>query len=429
VIDVASSPARYFEWIREVGRQLRLLANPDINRLAAHTAIHQLAGSVSGTFVSVFLLREQLAPAEIFLCVAGIFVLRFLLRPLVRFAVPVVGLRRLLILGAMLLGLQYPVLASVHGPGPALALYALTAALADIFYWPSYHLLFATLGDANYRGSHLGATQALGTIAAVLGPAAGGIALATVGSWPAFGASALIELAGTLPLLGLSEPRIARSRSPDASAFARATVLLIFTNGWISGCSGIAWDIVAFRALSERYEVFGGTLSAAGFAGVVGGVILGRLIDRGRAHYAVWINAAACAGILMLKSLAGTDPVFVVFVAIVAAVLGGFYTPSLATAYYNQIEASTHPLRFELSAEGGFDTGAILGCLIGAAAAAWSVPLQAVIFMALPAVAIQARLLSRLYAGGRRRSEDGGTAESKDGSLLPALAPDLGANR
>ena len=47
-------------------------------------------------------------------------------------------------------------------------------------------------------------------------------------------------------------------------------MLLIFTNGWIGGFSRIAWDITAFRALSESYEAFGGALSAARLAGALG---------------------------------------------------------------------------------------------------------------------------------------------------------------
>lgn len=390
---------------------MAFLANRDINRLAAHSAVHQLAASVSGVFFSAFLLRAQVAPAGIFLCVAGIFVLRFMLRPLVRFAIRGIGLRRTLVLGTLLFGLQYPVLASVRGIGPELLLYAVAAALADVFYWPCYHILFSALGDVEHRGSQLGASQALGTIVAMLGPAAGGITLATFGPWAAFGAAALIEWAATLPLLKVSEPRIAPARPNGAYASAKTGVLLIFTNGWISGCSAIAWDIIAFRALSERYEMFGGALSAAALAGALGGVILGRLIDAGHASRAVWINATACAGVFVLKALCGADPAFVVAVAIVASILGGLYAPSLVTAFYNEAKSSPDHLRFQFAAEAGFDAGGFLACLGAAVACASGVPLQAVVLMALPAVALQARLLNRHYAACVRGvSAEGGAA-------------------
>src|ERR1700693_2100743 len=53
------------------------LTNPHINRLAAHSTLHQLAWCISGVFFGVFLLGAGISPAVIFLSIAGIRVVRF----------------------------------------------------------------------------------------------------------------------------------------------------------------------------------------------------------------------------------------------------------------------------------------------------------------------------------------------------------------
>ena len=68
--------------------------NRDLNRLAVHSTMHQLALAISSAFSAVFLLREGLSPAAIFLCIAAILCLAvhipsrgFLQRPRDRLAI------------------------------------------------------------------------------------------------------------------------------------------------------------------------------------------------------------------------------------------------------------------------------------------------------------------------------------------------------
>src|SRR5258708_31232003 len=93
------------------------LTNPHINRLAAHSTLHQLAWCISGVFFGVFLLKAGIAPAVIFLSIAGIRVVRFALRPLVLLVIPAIGLRRTMMLATFLFALPYSALAFLDGPG------------------------------------------------------------------------------------------------------------------------------------------------------------------------------------------------------------------------------------------------------------------------------------------------------------------------
>jgi len=373
------------------------LPNPNIGRLAIHSTLNQLAWGFSGIFFSVFLLRAGVQPAAVFVAIAGTLVLRFALRPLVLFVAPITGPRRMLILGTLLAALKYPVLALVRGPGPELLLFCIIAAVGEIFYWTCYHAFFAALGDSERRGSQLGARQVLCAIAGIIGPAAGGAMLVKFGPGTAFGMAAAIEVAATLPLFKVTEPRFLSKASSAAYESAKVGTRLFFADGWITASSMFAWDMIAFRALDARYDAFGGMLAAAALVGALGGVLIGRWMDAGQARRIVWVNAAVAAGILVLKSLCGGHPITVVTATTVAALLSGLYIPSFMTAVYNDAKASPCPLRFHFAAEGAWDAGGSLACILAAAACIAHLPLEAIILMALPGVALQVHLLNRRY--------------------------------
>ena len=378
-------------------------SNPNIHRLAAHAALHQLAWCVSGVFVVVFLLRAGVAPAAIFLSIAGVRVLRFLFRPLVLLVIPVLGLRRTLMFATLVFALQFPALALVDGPGPALVLYCVVLALGESFYYPCYHTAFAALGDVEHRGSQLAVTQALGRIAGVIGPAVGGVALALSGPWAAFGTGALICAGAALPLRGIAEVPVERASAHDVYSAARDGVFLFLTDGWITTCLTVAWDIMMFRALGTRYDAFGGALAAAALIGGLGGLVLGRFIDTRRARHAAAINGAACIAMIVLKAGCGDAPAAAVLTASLSAILAALYTPSLMTAIYNDAKRSACVLRFQFAAEACWDIGSVLACLAAAAICLGGVPLQAVILMALPVAAVQTAILNGRYEahGGR----------------------------
>ena len=288
---------------------MTLFANRDLNRLAAHITLHQLAWGICSAFSAVFLLREGLSPAAIFLCLGATIALRFAFRPAVLLSVRTIGLRSTLIVGTFLYGVQSPLLAPVHGLDVALLLYCVVTALAQAFYWTCYHAMFAAIGDAGSRGRQVGWRQLLVGIAGIVGPAMGGILLTVAGPWAAFGAAGVIEFAAIVPLLDVVEPPIALIAPPHAFPFTQRGVLLLGSDGWIFNISAWAWSLIMFRALAARYDAFGGALAAAALAGALSGLVLGRFIDMGHARRATWANAVTLAGTLVAQAVCGSDPV------------------------------------------------------------------------------------------------------------------------
>src|SRR5580700_10445767 len=107
---------------------MTLFSNRDLNRLAVHSTLEQLSWGISSAFSAVFLLRQGLSPAAIFLCLGAIIVLRFGFRPAVLLTVRAIGLRSTPIVGTFLYGVQSPLLAPVHGLDVALAIYCVVTA-------------------------------------------------------------------------------------------------------------------------------------------------------------------------------------------------------------------------------------------------------------------------------------------------------------
>src|SRR5271156_1697004 len=117
--------------------------NNAVNLLNLHYAIHSIAMTGAGAFFTAYLIKAGVSVPGTFLSFAAILMGRFLIRPLIVGLAVRLGMRALIIAGTILSALQYPILAVVHGVGPALYALIFIGAIADTFYWPSYHAYFA----------------------------------------------------------------------------------------------------------------------------------------------------------------------------------------------------------------------------------------------------------------------------------------------
>ena len=101
---------------------MSFLGNDAINRVNLHTTIQALAQGAGGLFVFVYLLKAGVAVPWVLCTIAGMTAGRFALRPLVLVATRRWGLRTTLIIGTLAESAIFPMLPSVHGPGPILLL-------------------------------------------------------------------------------------------------------------------------------------------------------------------------------------------------------------------------------------------------------------------------------------------------------------------
>jgi MFS transporter, DHA1 family, inner membrane transport protein len=149
----------------------------------------------------------------------------------------------------------------------------------------------------------------------------------------------------------------------------------------------------------------------------VGGMVVGRVIDRGHARRVVWINAAILAATLVLRALVGGNAAAVIAVAVGTTLFSGLYLPTWMTAVYNEAKLAPCVLRFQFAAEGGWDAGGALAGVLAAALCLFDLPLAAAVLLALPVVLLQALLLERGYATRR-----GGAALIKAAVWSPSVS-------
>jgi MFS transporter, DHA1 family, inner membrane transport protein len=376
--------------------------NDTVNLLNLHYGIHTLALSGGGTFFGAYLLRSGVPAPAVLAALAAILAGRFVIRPFVLLPARRFGLKPLVIAGTVMTGLQYPLLAEVHGLGWELvALCAITSA-GDTVYWTCYHAYFASLGDADHRGHQLGAREAIAAIVGIIGPLATGWTLTTLGPKVAFDATAVVLLLGALPILGTRNVPVADT-APGAFRAAVLGLLMFMADGWIAAGFFFVWQMALFLALGESFTAYGGAMALAALVGAVSGLVLGRYIDAGHGGRAVWLAAGSLVLVIVLRTVSSTDPILAVVANAAGALVPALYVPTMMTAVYNQAKGSPCALRFHIATEGGWDAGAASGCIIVAALLWAGAPIWLGIALSLPGAGAAFALLRGYYGGKQLR--------------------------
>ncbi|HEX4741678.1 MAG TPA: MFS transporter [Caulobacteraceae bacterium] len=371
--------------------------NDRVNWLNLHYAINALARTGGDAFFCAFLLRKGLPIPVVLTALAVVLLGRFLVRPAVLPLAVRFGLRSLLIVGSVLVGVQYPLLATVTGLGPRLYAVVAVSAVADALYWTCYHACFASLGDEAHRGHQIGAREAIAAITGVVGPLATGWCLNVFGPMVAFGATGLVLAGSALPLLATPDARVAPEIGGSfASLLGGARFFAV--DGWIGAGSYTLWQIALFVSLGESYTAFGGTLALAALVGAVSGMALGKWIDRGHGRRAVWLALGGAGLAFAFRSIAFGHAPLAIIGSAAGAVSAALYIPTLMTAVYNQAKLSPCPLRFHMAAEGGYDVGCGGGLLVAATLLWAGAPMRLVLLAPLIGVALMAVMLTRYYA-------------------------------
>ncbi|HEY6258714.1 MAG TPA: MFS transporter [Xanthobacteraceae bacterium] len=372
--------------------------NDTVNLLNLHYGIHSLALSGGGAFFLAFLLEAGVPAPAVLAAFALILAGRFAIRPLLIVPARRFGLKPLVIAGTVLSGLQYPVLAQVHGVGWELFALCAVASAGDCVYWTSYHAYFAALGDPEHRGHQIGAREAIAAIVGIVAPLLTGWALVRLGPQVAFDATAVVLVVAALPFLGTPNVRVAKA-APGVVRAAIPGVLMFAADGWMAAGFVFVWQIALFLSLGESFAAYGGAMALAALVGAASGLLLGRLIDAGHGGRAVWLACGSLAAVISLRAAAYGSPLLAVAANALGALVSAFYIPTVMTAVYNQAKRSPCALRFHIATEGGWDAGGAGGCLLAASLLWAGAPFSVAILVALLGTAASFALLRRYYAG------------------------------
>ena len=394
-----------------------------LRRFTAHFALHQAATALAGAFIGAYLLRSGLTLPAALLVYAGLYAARVGVRAAVLPLVRRVGYRGAMALGAGLGVLQFPSLLLAENPA-WLVVWVATVSFAEATYWPVFHAAAAVLGEEGQRGREIAERQVVGLGVSVLCPLFGGWLLGAYGPAVDFGVAACFAALSLVPLATLGPVQagpVPSARDSVRSADPIGT-LAFAADGWICAGLGIAWLMVLFSSLGERYEALGMTAALGAVVGAASGVLSGRCIDRGgRRRMVPWVASALAAGIA-LRAAEGWVPVGPGVLHATGAAIGALWGPVLMSVLYDRARRSGSAYRYHLAAEAGWDLGACLGCL-AAASVAWATGVPSLAL--LPAVFGVAAVAACLRAAGEGRYRAGagvrpGEFGLGDGAAAPA---------
>ena len=375
--------------------------NSAVNLLNLHYGIHSLALSGTGAFYTVFLFKAGVPIPAVLASLAAILLGRFLLRPAILPLATRLGLKPLLIAGTIGSGLQYLVLAEVHGIGGYLFALIAATAVADTLYWTSYHAYFASLGDAVHRGQQIGAREAIVAIVGIAAPLVAGWALVVFGPRVAFGATGLVIVLAAAPLLWTPNIVVPRT-APRAFRAALPGVLLFVADGWMAAGLVFVWRLALFISLGEQFQAFGGAMAIAALVGAAGGLMLGRFIDAGHGGRAVFIALGVVVSATLLRAVSYGDPTLAIVANAFGALMASLYVPTVMTSVYNQAKLSPCVTRFHIATEGGCDIGGGAALLLCAGLLHVGTPIGVTVATALVGAVGSFALLRRYYRGGAR---------------------------
>src|ERR1700761_1610998 len=244
------------------GSPMAFFRNTIVNLLNLHYGIFAIVMTGGGAFYCVYLLKAGVPLPAVLAAMAAILGTRFVVRPIVVPLAVRIGLKKLLMLGTVLIAMQFPLIAWVHGSGWPLIVLIVVSAIGDAFYWPSYHAYFAALGDHEHRGHQISIREAIVALVGIASPIVTGWLLVMFGPLAAFGGAAITTLLAVLPLLWTPDVNVARE-VPGAYRAAVPGIKLFLGDGWIGSGYVFTWQIALFIALQQSFINYGGALAMA----------------------------------------------------------------------------------------------------------------------------------------------------------------------
>jgi DHA1 family inner membrane transport protein len=391
--------------------------NRNLNLLNLHYVIGSVAAGGGGAFYEVWLLKAGISVPGVLMTLAGIFATRLLMR---MFMLPIairVGLRALVVAGALLMGVSFVVLAHVRSADGVLIAFAFAASLADTVYWPSYHAFFAALGDSDHRGQQLSIREGVTAAVGIVSPLVTAWLLINFGPVPAFYATGVVWAFAAIPLLWTPDVAVARS-APGAFRSAVSGVMLFVGDGWVSAGYFMVWQLTLFLSLGRDVMAYGGALAISALVGAISGLFLGRLIDSGRGSRAVSIAGGVLTLVILLRAAAGGHPLLAVLANALGAFVACLYVPTMMTAVYNQAKRSPCVMRFHIAAEGGWDIGVTTGLSLSALLVWLGITIAHTILLSLAGAAFTLALLRRYYAAHPSEFVDASQTQGEEAAKI-----------
>ena len=168
-------------------------------------AIYGLAGSFVGIFIPIYLLRQNLDPANVFrfyiVYSLGVIVFSFFANYLTRR----LGLRKTVLLGYPFLFLYFFLLYTLEKYGVPLYFLALVSSLQVSLYWFPLHIWLTNTSRMGSIGSDMGRFYAVSQTVGLFAPIVSAVLIGSFGFKVVFVIAVMIYLFSVIPLFYLPE--------------------------------------------------------------------------------------------------------------------------------------------------------------------------------------------------------------------------------
>lgn len=340
--------------------------NRMFNYIYAHGALQSFAGYGGEAFAFVYLLKAGISAPVVLFAIGCLFGSRVVFRNAVLPVAKRFGLRNTLVFGILLEASTYPILSQINSADWKLVAYLTIWAISSSFYWTTYHSYVALIGDNEHRGTQSSAVEFIGMLMSIVAPIVTAALLTYFNPLVAFGVVGVAMACSAIPLLFTPNLRVKQIAIIPSETRVMA-IKILFADGLRAGSFHFTWLIALFITLGSSYAGFGGALSLAGLVGAMMALFIGKMVDLGGGKRALQIGFAALA-IAILARAFGYPLVWTAVLAnIVAVVAWPIYGTATNARIYNLARQSPCPLRYHVVAEGGWDLGTAVSCLISAA--------------------------------------------------------------
>jgi MFS family permease len=176
-----------------------------VKELFWSTAILDFAAYAVGIFEPIYLYTLGFSISRIILFYLAIYALYFLIVPLGGKIARTQGYEHSILYSTPFLVLYYLSLFAIPYHHFFIASAIIALALQKMLYWPGYHADFARFGEDGRRGREISNLAVLDSLVAILGPAFGGVIIATAGFKVLFIIVSFLILVSNIPLLTTGE--------------------------------------------------------------------------------------------------------------------------------------------------------------------------------------------------------------------------------
>ncbi len=279
----------------------------ELKELFWSTAILDFAVSAVGVFEPIYLYTLGFSLSRILIFYIAVYALYFLLVPLGGKFARTRGYEHAILFSTPFLILFYLSLFAIPYHPFFIVSAIISLALQKTLYWPGYHADFARFGKDGSRGKEISNLVALDSVVMILGPAFGGVVIATVGFKVLFIVVAFLILVSNLPLLTTPEKFVPVKFSYKDSmkrlvAPENRRKLFSYLGFAEEHLAGYLWPIFIFLMI-PAYTSIGFLVSASVFVATILTFYIGRITDEESRHEVLKIGVIFTAFTWLMRIL------------------------------------------------------------------------------------------------------------------------------